>query len=167
MKKALICLFFVLMCASVQAKTTHLGTFRYWTAYKIEEKGSTVCYMVSVPTKSEGKYKQRGDVFLMITHRPKDQTFDTVSFTAGYTYKKNSDASVKVDNNANISLFTHQDTAWTNKVSWDKKLVEQMKNGEHAVFRGKSLRGTLTTDTFSLIGFTKAYNAINQACGRK
>ena len=167
MKKALLCLLFVLLCSIANAKTTSLGTFRYWTAYKLEEKGSTVCYMVSVPTKSEGKYKQRGDVFLMITHRPQEGTFDTLSFTAGYTYKKNSEASVKVDNNANISLFTHQDTAWTNKSSWDKKVVEQMKNGSQAVFRGRSLRGTLTTDTFSLLGFTKAYNAINEACGRK
>jgi hypothetical protein len=32
------------------------------------------------------------------------------------------------------------------------------------VIKGTSSRGTLTTDTYSLAGFTAAYNAIEQAC---
>ena len=31
---------------------------------------------------------------------------------------------------------------------------------------GVSSRGTLTTDTYSLSGFTKAHNAIDKACGQ-
>ena len=33
------------------------------------------------------------------------------------------------------------------------------------VVKGTSSRDTLTTDTYSLIGFTKAYRAIGKACG--
>ena len=33
------------------------------------------------------------------------------------------------------------------------------------VVRGVSSRGTQTTDTYSLSGFTAAYRAINTACG--
>jgi hypothetical protein len=32
---------------------------------------------------------------------------------------------------------------------------------------GVSSRGTKTTDTYALAGFTAALNAINQACGMK
>ena len=46
----------------------------------------------------------------------------------------------------------------------DKQLVEQLKAGGQAVIKGKSKRGTLTTDTFSLKGFSKAYNKISTAC---
>jgi hypothetical protein len=35
------------------------------------------------------------------------------------------------------------------------------------VVRGQSNRGTKTTDTYSLVGFSAAYQAINQACGVK
>ena len=40
-----------------------------------------------------------------------------------------------------------------------------MKKGNRMVVKGTSSRGTLTTDTFSLKGFTKAYGAIGKACG--
>ena len=33
------------------------------------------------------------------------------------------------------------------------------------IVQGTSSRGTKTTDTYSLIGFTKAYRAIADACG--
>ena len=42
-----------------------------------------------------------------------------------------------------------------------------MKKGSKAVLKGTSQRGTLTTDTFSLVGFSKAYRDIQKACGRE
>jgi hypothetical protein len=33
------------------------------------------------------------------------------------------------------------------------------------IVKGTSSRGTLTTDTYSLSGFTAAFNAISKACG--
>ena len=37
--------------------------------------------------------------------------------------------------------------------------------GSGMIVRGVSSRGTETTDTYSLNGFTRAHNAIGQACG--
>ena len=39
-----------------------------------------------------------------------------------------------------------------------------MKGGKAMVVKGTSSRGTLTTDTYSLAGFTAAYAAIGKAC---
>jgi hypothetical protein len=39
-----------------------------------------------------------------------------------------------------------------------------MKRGNQLVFKGTSARGTLTTDTYSLLGFSKALARLNQAC---
>ena len=46
----------------------------------------------------------------------------------------------------------------------DAKLVQSMIRGADMVVQGTSSRGTLTTDTYSLKGFTAAYKAINKAC---
>ena len=40
-----------------------------------------------------------------------------------------------------------------------------MRKGRTMVVTGTSTRGTLTTDTYSLSGFTKASRAIAKACG--
>lgn len=149
------------------SKTEILGTFDDWTAYVFFDNGGKVCYMATEPTQSEGKYKIRDDVFLFVTHRMADKTFDTVNVMAGYTYKKSSKPTFTVDNKKAITMVSHADTAWTKDAKTDKLLVSQMRAGNKAVLKGTSRRGTLTTDTFSLKGFSKAYRAIQKACGRE
>ncbi len=56
--------------------------------------------------------------------------------------------------------------AWVKDAANDKKLVQDMIKGSEAIAYGQSRRGTKITDTFSLKGFTKAYEAINEACGK-
>lgn len=144
-----------------------LGTYDAWTAYVFQDKDGKVCYMTSEPTKSRGKYKIRDDVFLFVTHRMADKTFDVVNVMAGYTYRKGSKPTFTVDKKKPVSLVSHADTAWTKDGKTDRVLVDQMRKGSTAVLKGTSQRGTLTTDTFSLKGFSKAYRAIQKACGRE
>ncbi|MFO7482758.1 invasion associated locus B family protein, partial [Oceanibaculum nanhaiense] len=61
-------------------------------------------------------------------------------------------------------LFTVDDHAWAATAQEDKQLVEAMKKGSTMVIKGASSRGTETTDTYSLSGFTKAYEEIGKAC---
>ena len=90
-----------------------------------------------------------------------------VNVSAGYTYKKSSKPTFSVDNKKATNLVVSNDTAWAKDADTDAKLVAAMKKGSNAVLKGTSARGTVTTDTFSLKGFGKAYQAINKACGRE
>ncbi|MDX1424550.1 MAG: invasion associated locus B family protein, partial [Kiloniellales bacterium] len=47
----------------------------------------------------------------------------------------------------------------------DQAIVKAMRAGSSMVVKGTSSRGTVTTDTYSLLGFSKAYAAISKACG--
>lgn len=153
--------------ANPASKMEILGTYDYWTAYTFKDNEGKVCYMATEPTKSVGKYTVRGDIFLIVTHRMSDKTFDVVNVSAGYTYQKSSSPSFKIDNKAGVSLVSHADTAWARDAKTDAQLVQDMRRGGAAVLKGTSQRGTLTTDTFSLKGFSKAYQAIQKACGRE
>ena len=149
------------------AEVEVLGTFDNWSAYSYDDGTDRVCYMASQPTKSQGKYSRRDDVLLIVTHRPKDKTFDVVNVVAGYTYKSKSTPQFTVDKNKAVELKPHETTAWAKNSETDAKLVADMKKGTLASLVGTSARGTKTTDTFSLKGFSKAYEAINKACGRE
>ena len=142
-----------------------LGEFNYWTAYSFQENGKKTCYMASAPTKDEGDYTKRGKIFARVTHRPAENTKDEVSFLAGYTFKDGSWVKVKIDDKKPFDLFTHEDSAWAPDQAADRKLVRAMKAGNEMVVEGTSSRGTATKDTYSLSGFTRAYNAIAKACG--
>ena len=142
-----------------------VGDFSDWSAFQFSEDGSAACYMASQPKNSEGNYKRRGDIYAIVTHRPGENRRDEVSIIAGYTFKKDSSVEVSIGSKK-FQLFTQDDGAWAPDKESDKALVQAMIKGATMVVKGTSSRGTLTTDTYSLRGFTKAYQAINKACGQ-
>ena len=142
---------------------TVIGTHGAWIAYSYQEDSGIVCYMASEPTKAEGNYTRRGDIFALVTHRPGENSIDVVSIVAGYPYQENSDVNVSIGSRS-FELFTHGERAWTRDESSDKDMVQAMIRGNTMVVKGTSGRGTLTTDTYSLRGFTAAHRDISQAC---
>ncbi|UEM21492.1 invasion associated locus B family protein [Skermanella mucosa] len=143
-----------------------IGSFNDWNAFSYDESGQKVCYMSSRPKKDEGNYKQRGDIYVLITHRPAEKSLDVVSVTTGYTYKEKSETIVSIGNQ-NFRLFTDGDTAWARDEKTDRALVDAIRSGSAMVIKGTSNRGTATTDTYSLSGTSAAYEAISKACNVK
>jgi len=115
------------------------------------------------PKKQRGKYKKRGQPYALVTNRPKQKINGEVNFIAGYNYKKGSEVRVKI-NKKSFKLFTQQDGAWSANPELDAKLVKAMKGGNRMVVYGTSSRGTKTTDTYSLSGFTAMKKRIDKAC---
>ncbi|MHB1205160.1 MAG: invasion associated locus B family protein [Rhodospirillaceae bacterium] len=144
-------------------EVTALGTFGKWVAFTYTEKGKPVCYISAKPDKSEGSYKARGEALLLVTHRPAEKAFDVVSMVAGYQYMPDSDAVVTAGGQT-FRLFTNADRAWARDAKTDAAVVALLIKSSSAVIKGTSNRGTPTTDTFSLIGFSAAYKAISDSC---
>ena len=161
-------LVFVLMsiAATALGATKSLGTFEKWSAHLLTEKKTRICFVYGEPAKKIGQYTKRGAVFVQISHRPRANVINEVGFTAGYVYKKGSDAVVEIDGKK-FTLFTHKDGAWASDTKSDKALVQAMMKGQRMIIRGTSARGTKTVDTYSLIGFTRSYTAIGKACRSK
>ena len=153
--------------ASCAAMPKNLGKFGTWQAYK---KGD-VCYMVSLAKKSEGKYTKRGNVYAVITHRPKINSKNVLSLHAGYGFGKAGEVKVTIKSrkgNKITNLFTEGEVAWCQDSKTDNLMTQQItKIGSEMIVEGKSSRGTYTKDTYALKGTLKAYNAICKACGIK
>jgi len=153
---------------ALAAEPKVLGSFKDWNAFAFDEGGQKVCYISSQPKKKDPANAKRGDIYVLVTHRPGEKSFDVVSFIAGYPFKKETEASVDVGAKS-FKLFTDGETAWARDADTDKAVVAAMKEakGKPMVVKGMSGRGTKTTDTYSLDGLADAYNAINQACAVK
>ena len=143
-----------------------LGAFEHWSAFGAGAKAAMVCYVYGEPQKAEGDYAKRGAAYLQIAHRMKDKVANEVSVTAGYAYKKDSEADLEVDG-TKFLLFTKDEAAWARDDKTEDAIVKAMRAGKRMIVRGVSSRGTKTTDTYSLAGFTQAMNAVNAACGVK
>ncbi len=143
-----------------------IDNFNDWSAFADSDRGRKRCYIASAPTKERGKYTKRGDTYMTVTHIPGENSLGVVSVRAGYTYKDGSEVKVAVGSKT-FRLFTRTGHAWTYDSKDDRALVRAMKGGRDMVVKGTSSRGTKTTDTYSLMGFTAAYKAIGRACDVK
>lgn len=148
--------------AVAQTEVRSLGRFGDWSTYTYLENGNPVCYAASTPTRSRGNVKSRGDVFFLVTHRPEYDDVGVVTIVAGYPYAADSTVAVAVGK-TKFRFFTRDETAWANGKD-DRAAVAAMKRGNTMTVSGRSKSGVATTDTFSLSGLTKAYQAISSAC---
>ncbi len=139
-----------------------IGDFGAWAAYTYTLNGTPACYIASKPASSKGEYENRGDVFALVTHRNADKVRGEVSIVAGYEYQAENGPKAKIGNQT-FDMFARGDTAWLRDQN-DAQMIAAMRRGTELVVTGTSSRGTNTTDSFSLMGFTKAYEAIDRAC---
>ncbi len=143
--------------------TKSLGTFENWSVYA---KSKNLCYMIAQPSKSEGDYNVRGRVRIVVyRNNMENKNKNVVGIDFGYSFPENSNVLIKIDNKKNFKLNTFGQTAWTgSKANADRQIIEEMIKGNSLVALGISSRGTNTKDIYSLDGFAKALNKIQNYC---
>lgn len=147
-------------------ESKELAKFNDWTAFAEGEGKNLACMAVSKPKKAEGNYSRRGDIFAIVTHLPGQNKWNEFSIVAGYNFQPNSNPDVTIGD-MKFQLFTSGSRAWSFSPSEDDKIVKYLKNSMKMKVVGTSSRGTITNDTYSLVGFSKAYQKINEACNKK
>ena len=126
-------------------------------------KEENYCLIISLPLKEEGNYdtSNRGDTYVMV-YRINKSPNSVVQINAGYNYNNKKKIIMTIDNN-NYELFSEgDDSAWTK--NQDKEIIKAMIRGKDMIIQGTSTRGTLTTDTYTLSGFTAANNKLKKDC---
>jgi len=165
-KSTIFALTFMIISNFSSLKAKELGKYNDWSAYAEGEGKNLACLAVSKPKKAEGNYKRRGEIFAVITHLPGQNKWNEFSIIAGYNFKADSNPDVTIGD-AKFQLFTSGSRAWSFSPPDDEKIIKFLKSSMKMKVIGTSTRGTITTDTYSLMGFSKAYQKINEACQKK
>jgi invasion protein IalB len=140
-----------------------VASFKDWSLYVHQDKNGRLCYIASAPTKQEGTFSKRGQPAVMVAKLPSAPPNEQVSVQPGYTYKAGSDVGVTIDTNK-FTLFTQGEHAWAKTSADDRSLIGAMRKGSSIKVTGTSTRNTTSNDTYSLSGFTAAYNAMRDKC---
>jgi hypothetical protein len=134
------------------------------------EDDPTECWGVSAPketqlTDSEGTPTEgrRGDILLFVFYRPNAGVNGQLAFTGGYPFASGSTVDMTVGGTT-YELFTEGEWAWPATPEDDQRIVAALKRGADAQLQGRSGRGNITTDTFSLLGFTAAVEEAQSRC---
>lgn len=155
----------ILAAAQATAQSKLISKHGYWDASERAVGKERVCYISSLPKKSRGKYKKRGEASVIVAHWPKRKRWAEVTVNAGYRYKPKSEVVIRIGG-ADHRLFTNGGQAYAYKGE-DGKLVRAMRAGASMIIVGVSSKGTRTVDTYSLKGISAALKAIDAECRGK
>lgn len=153
--------------ALAQDSTNRVAAKTDWSVFV--EQDPVECWSVSAPKETvntrDGRVVavRRGDILLFVTYRPTDEVQGEVSFTGGYPFAQGSTVTLQIGD-VSFELFTDGEWAWPATASDDAKITTSMKRGTNAVLTARSSRGTVTKDTFSLLGFTAALEEAERRC---
>ena len=156
--------------AQTQAEPARLGIYKNWTAWASGNGTSKQCFITSRPQSLLPQGALRGTVFMSVSHRPTDGVRNEVGLRVGYPFSDKSRPYATIGERrfqffSGASLQNGvKEWAWLQDLAQHDAMVQAMKRGARLSFRGTSQRGTLTTDTYSLLGFTAAMRAIDAAC---
>ena len=170
--------------ATAQDSNNRVAAFTAWSVFEetftLNGQENRSCWAVSEPTEQvntrDGRVvaATRDPSYLIVFFSPALGANGQVSVTGDYPYEQGSFVNVDI-NGAKFDLFTGKEDdpatpvvetemAWTASDSEDSKLVTAMKRGAEATVVGVSSRGTTTTDTYSLFGFTAAVEDAEKRC---
>lgn len=149
--------------AQAQSGAKFLKSFRDWSAYSYTGDKKTICFAVSQPKDIQPKNIDRGDVYFYVSTWPKDSVRQEISVKAGYSFQKGGTTTATIGSNV-FELFTDEDKAFVESPEQEVQLVSAMRRGSKMTIRGRSARGTETTDVYSLSGITAALKFVSLNC---
>ena len=138
------------------------GKYKNWESFILTTDKGKICFAQTKPVKRAPAAIKRNESRIFVTFRPNENVKDEISVTSGHNYK-NSTVSAK-SGKSNYSFFSQGDFAWLLDENEEKKFIKLMKRATDLMIKGKTKDGAETTDHYSMMGFTKAYNTAKKTC---
>ena len=160
----LLGIFFIIGIAQLSAQEIKkIGKYKDWEAMVVSDTDGKVCFAQSLPILQAPKTNKR-DAKLFVAFRPNDNIKNEVSVTPGYEFNKNNSVTASSGKNKFKFDIKEQGFAWIADNKIELKMIKQMRKGSRIMITGYNQQGSQTIDHYSLLGFTKAYNASRKAC---
>ena len=140
-----------------------IGKFKDWESFVLTQDGNKICFAQSKPVLRAPKKLKRDPSRLFVSFRPAEKIKNEISVTNGYKFKLKSPVTAK-SGKKSYDLFSKGNFAWVVDNEDESKLITTMKKASRLMIIGNSDKGEQTTDHYSMMGFTKAYNTTKKSC---
>ena len=162
-KKFFILLILIIFSSNAFAATPRsTGKYKNWESFVAETDKGKICFAQTVPTKRAPAAVKRDKSKLFVTFRPSEEIKDEVSLTSGHDYKTSSVTASS--GKRRYSFFSQKEFAWLLDDQEEKKFIQLMKKATDIIVKARTTKGAETTDHYSMMGFTKAYNTAKKTC---
>ena len=165
MKKILLLILFSFICSVSYGEENlkSIGKFKEWESFVLSQEGSKICFAQSKPVIRAPKKLKREPSRLFVSFRPSENIKNEISVTNGYEFKPKAPVEAK-SGKKSYDLFSKGRFAWVVDNKDEAKLIVTMKKASRLMIIGNTDKGDQTTDHYSMMGFTKAYNTAKKSC---
>jgi len=140
-----------------------VGKFKDWESFVLSQDGNKTCFAQSIPVVRAPKKLKRDPSRLFVSFRPAENIKNEVSVTNGYEFKLKTPVAAK-SGKKSYDLFSKGRFAWVVDSKDESKLIVTMKKASRLMIIGMTKKDDQTTDHYSMMGFTKAYNTAKKSC---
>ena len=154
---------FFLTQKALSEEVKKVGKFKDWETIVVKSEGELLCFAQTKPVLQSPKNNPR-EARLFVSFRPNEKILDEISITPGYEFNKKNSIIAKSGKNKYKFDISQDSFAWIADNKQEKKMIRTMKKGSRIMITGYNEKGSQTIDHYSLLGFTKAYNAAKKAC---
>ena len=164
-----------------------VASFGDWGVYQSQAAKGRVCYTLAQPKNREPADLKRDPAYAFISDRPAEGVRNEVSFIMGFdvanppeTADEEGDKAEKgkkrkpvikgataTVGDQTFDLLAKSANLWVKNAAKEGQLVDEMKKGAKLEVRAMSKKGNLTTDTYSLAGFSQAMERVLKDCSGK
>jgi len=163
-KIILVVLFtFIFNVLNAEENLKSIGKFKDWESFVLSQEGNKICFAQSIPVIRAPKKLKREPSRLFVSFRPNENIKNEISVTNGYEFKAKAPVAAK-SGKKTYDLFSKGKFAWVVDAKDEAKLIITMKKASRLMIIGNTNKGDQTTDHYSMMGFTKAYNTAKKSC---
>ena len=155
---------FVLNIANAEENLKSTGKYKDWESFVLSKEGNKICFAQSIPVIRAPKKLKRDPSRLFVSFRPAENIKNEISVTNGYEFKLKTPVEAK-SGKRTYDLYSKGRFAWVVEDNDEQKLISTMKKASRLMIIGNTEKGDQTTDHYSMMGFTKAYNTAKKSCG--
>ena len=159
----IILFFSVFNVVNAEENLKSVGKFKDWESFVLLQEGNKTCFAQSIPVVRAPKKLKREPSRLFVSFRPAENIKNEISVTNGYEFKQKAPVSAK-SGKKSYDLFSKGRFAWVVEDGDEARLIVTMKKASRLMIIGNTDKGDQTTDHYSMMGFTKAYNKAKKSC---
>jgi hypothetical protein len=159
------------------AKPSLVASFGDWGVYQTQAAKGRICYTLAQPKDRAPADLKRDAAYAFISDRPGEGVRHEVSFIMGFEVanapdeaaasarKKAADTqAMAIVGDQSFELLAKTANLWVKNAAKEGQLIDQMRKAAKLQVKAASKKGNVTTDTYSLAGFSQALERVQKEC---
>jgi hypothetical protein len=153
-----------------------VASFGDWGVYQTQAAKGRVCYTLAQPKDRAPADLKRDAAYAFISDRPGEGVRNEISFIMGFDVANSPDAApaskkkgadkeaMAIVGDQSFELLAKTSNLWVKNAAKEGQLIDEMRKAGKLQVKAASKKGNLTTDTYSLAGFSQALDRVQKDC---